>query len=156
MQQGNYSLDALQQAVRAGKRFKYLYFWGHRPSASGAVTSSCFSQWWPSLFVVDGVTYASAEHWMMAGKARLFGDEATLPRILNANSPAEAKKLGRQVAGFNQQIWEVHCFELVCEGNYHKFSQHPELGAFLIGTHTRVLVEASPVDRVWGIGTGTG
>lgn len=152
MQQGKYTLDTLQQSIRMGKRFKYLYFWGHRPSPSGVVTSSCFSQWWPSPFEVDGVTYASAEHWMMAGKARLFSDEAILPRILNAKSPAEAKKFGRQVSGFNQQIWEAHCFDLVCEGNLHKFSQHPQLGAFLVGTRTRVLVEASPVDRIWGIG----
>ncbi|MFV8844404.1 NADAR family protein [Serratia fonticola] len=152
MQQGNYTLDALQKSIRTGKRFKYLYFWGHRPSPSGAVTASCFSQWWPSPFKVDDVTYASAEHWMMAGKARLFSDEAILPRILNAKSPAEAKKFGREVSDFNQQMWEAHCFELVCEGNLHKFSQHPQLGAFLVGTRSRVLVEASPVDRVWGIG----
>ncbi|EFE05878.1 NADAR family protein [Citrobacter youngae] len=152
MRQGNYSLEALQMAVRAGEHFDYLFFWGHRPSSSGAITASCFSQWWPSPFEVDGITYASAEHWMMAEKARLFGDESTLLRILSAKSPAEAKAFGRQVSGFNQQVWEENCFESVCKGNVHKFSQHPELGEFLISTRTLVLVEASPVDRVWGIG----
>ncbi|WP_055591269.1 NADAR family protein [Peterkaempfera griseoplana] len=127
-------------------------FWGHQPQRDGSVGAGCLSQWWPSRFTVEGVEYASAEHWMMAGKARLFGDEAALGRILSARTPAEAKKLGRLVRGFDDAVWERERFRLVVAGNLAKFGQDPGLRRYLLGTGRRVLVEASPVDRVWGIG----
>ena len=131
---------------------EYLLFWGHQPGPDGAVTKSCFSQWWPAAFTVAGDTYATAEHWMMAKKARLFGDAEVLAQILTAGSPAEAKKLGRKIQGFDAAAWDARKYEIVVAGNHHKFSQHPTLAAFLLGTGERVLVEASPVDAIWGIG----
>jgi hypothetical protein len=159
------SWEALTRAVRAGAKVKYLHFWGHRPRADGRVGASCLSQWWPSPFTVDGVEYATAEHWMMAAKARLFEDAEAERRVLASGHPAEAKKAGRLVRGFDQAVWERERFGIVVEGSVHKFAAHAELGAFLLGTGERsemgvpraegwgrVLVEASPVDRVWGIG----
>ncbi|MGW0333336.1 NADAR family protein [Streptomyces sp. NPDC003011] len=146
------SHEALVRQVRAGARIRYLHFWGHRPGPDGRVGASCLSQWWPSPFTVDGVSYASAEHWMMARKARLFGDAEAERHARAARSPAEAKKAGRLVRGFDEEIWRRERFQIVVEGSVHKFTAHAELGAFLLGTGTRVLVEASPVDRVWGIG----
>lgn len=142
----------LAALTASGVRPRYLMFWGHRPPRDGGVGSGCLSQWWPSAFTVDGVEYASAEHWMMAGKARLFGDEEALGRILAARTPAEAKKLGRLVRGFDQEVWERERFPLVVEGNVAKFGRDDGLRAYLLGTARRVLVEASPLDRVWGIG----
>ena len=84
--------------------------------------------------------------------ARLFKYEEALERILAAKSPAEAKHLGRLVRGFDDDRWAQDCFALVTAGNVAKFGQHPELRAYLLGTASRVLVEASPLDRVWGIG----
>jgi ribA/ribD-fused uncharacterized protein len=52
----------------------------------------------PATFVADGEQYLTAEHFMMAGKARLFGDEEVLSQILLAPTPAEAKKLGRLIS----------------------------------------------------------
>jgi ribA/ribD-fused uncharacterized protein len=146
------SWEALVREVRAGARIKYLYFWGHRPRSDGQVGASCLSQWWPSPFTVDGVTYATAEHWMMAGKARLFGDAEAEKKALAAGHPSQAKKAGRLVRGFDEATWERERFRLVVEGSVHKFAAHPELRRFLLNTGERVLVEASPVDRVWGIG----
>ncbi|MBL1108103.1 NADAR family protein [Streptomyces sp. 5-8] len=145
-------LEALISKVRAGDRIKYLYFWGHRPRPDGRVGASCLSQWWPSPFAVDGVRYATAEHWMMAGKARLFGDAEAERRVLAAEHPAEAKKAGRLVRDFDQETWERERFRIVVEGSVHKFAAHADLGRFLLNTGDRVLVEASPVDRIWGIG----
>ncbi len=130
----------------------FLFFWGHQPSKDGAITKSCFSQWWVAPFEVEGVVYKTAEHWMMAGKARLFGDEAVLPEILAAATPAAAKEGGRLVKGFVPEVWDKHKYELVVAGNWYKFSQHGELKEFLLGTGDHVLVEASPVDTIWGIG----
>ncbi|MER5428718.1 NADAR family protein [Streptomyces sp. NPDC002588] len=146
------SVEALVRAVRAGAAIKYLHFWGHKPRPDGRVGKSCLSQWWPSPFVVEGVGYATAEHWMMAEKARLFGDAEAETQALAAGHPSQAKKAGRLVRGFDEAIWQRERLRIVVEGSVHKFRSDPELTAFLLGTGERVLVEASPVDRVWGIG----
>ncbi|WP_215449226.1 NADAR family protein [Streptomyces sp. ATCC 21386] len=146
------SWDTLTEAVRTGARVKYLHFWGHRPLPDGRIGASCLSQWWPSPFTVDGVEYGTAEHWMMASKARLFGDPEAERKAVAASSPAQAKKIGRLVRGFDEALWERERFGIVVEGSVHKFAADAGLRAFLVGTGHRVLVEASPVDRVWGIG----
>ncbi|MDD9935054.1 MAG: NADAR family protein [Myxococcales bacterium] len=148
------NLEQLQNLTRSGVRPKYLFFWGHRPEADGSPGKGCLSQWWPAGFELEGVRYATAEHYMMAEKARLFGDAAVLERILVAESPGAAKKLGRQVAGFDNTAWNAARFEIVVRGSHAKFAQNPELGRFLLRTGDRVLVEASPRDRIWGIGMG--
>ncbi len=114
--------------------------------------ASCLSQWWPSPFEVDGVRYATAEHWMMAQKARLFGDADAERQALDAANPGAAKRAGRLVRGFKDETWKRERFAIVRTGSVHKFAQHPDLLAFLLATGDRVLVEASPLDRVWGIG----
>ncbi|HEY2792764.1 MAG TPA: NADAR family protein [Micromonosporaceae bacterium] len=138
--------------IEQGIHVKYLLFWGHRPESDGTVGSGCLSQWWPSPFVVDGTRYATAEHYMMVGKARLFGDDAVAARMLDAPHPHAVKALGRQVRDFDQATWDAHCFDLVVAGSTAKFGQHPDLGRYLLGTGSRILVEASPMDRLWGIG----
>jgi ribA/ribD-fused uncharacterized protein len=146
------SADQLRILIQGGAQPKYLLFWGHRPPAAGGVGKGCLSQWWPAAFTVDGLVYRSTEHFMMAAKALLFGDAETAARIRQAPHPGAAKALGRQVRGFCEQVWAERRFELVVAGNLAKFGQHHDLGTFLLGTGDRVLVEASPQDRVWGIG----
>jgi ribA/ribD-fused uncharacterized protein len=90
------------------------------------------------------------------GQARLCGDAETAGKILAAPHPGAAKALGRQVRGFDEQRWAEHRFDVVVAGNMAKFGQHHQLREFLIGTGSRVLVEASPQDRVWGIGLAAG
>jgi hypothetical protein len=146
------TVDELLGVIQAGAQPKYLAFWGHQPPPGGGVGKGCFSQWWPSAFTLDGETYASAEHYMMAAKALLFGDAETADRIRAAPHPRTAKDLGRQVRGFDEQRWADRRFDLVVTGNLAKFGQHKELRDFLVGTGSRVLVEASPYDQIWGIG----
>ena len=131
---------------------KYLYFWGHTPKKAGVVGSECLSQWYPAPFEVDGVRFATAEHSMMWGKARLFGDEEAAAKIVTAGHPQEAKNLGRTITGFDEDRWVAERLAIVTAANVEKFRQNPDLLAFLLGTRERVLVEASPVDRIWGIG----
>ncbi|MFD9632862.1 NADAR family protein [Streptomyces violascens] len=145
-------LDQLIAQVKNGDRIKYLHFWGHRPKRDGSLGPSCFSQWWLSRFVVDGVEYATAEHWMMASKARLFGDPEAERAALTAANPALAKKAGRLVRGFDEAVWRRERYGIVLAGSLHKFGQDEALRAYLLGTGSRVLVEASPLDRIWGIG----
>lgn len=146
------NIEQLIAALDSGDRPEYLLFWGHRPLPDGEVGKSVFSHWYEAPFVVEGTRYATAEHFMMAGKARLFDDAQALERILAATSPNEAKKLGRTVKGFDDARWSAACFDLVVAGNLAKFSQNAAMGKFLKATGSRVIVEASPVDRIWGIG----
>lgn len=146
------STRQLVEFIAGGGQPKYLFFWGHQPQPDGSTGKGCFSQWWPAEFTVDGVTYPSAEHFMMTAKALLFGDEEIAARIPVSRHPREAKALGRQVRGFNEQVWAQRRFDLVVAGNVAKFGQNPDLRDYLLDTGDRVLVEASPRDRVWGIG----
>ena len=145
-------LAQLRAADLADRAIDILPFWGHKPTPTGVIGAGCLSQWWPALFTVDGWSYPTAEHWMMAGKARLFGDEAGLAAVLAAGSPDAAKSAGRRVRGFDEQRWAAARYDIVVEGNLAKFDQHPDLRRFLVQTGRRVLVEASPYDRIWGIG----
>lgn len=148
------TLDQLIASIDAGNHPKYVFFWGHTPKGDGGFGPWWFSQWFPSPFEVDGVRYATAEHWMMAEKARLFGDAEHEALILDASSPGQAKKLGRAVRGFDQAAWEAARFEIVVRGNVYKFGADEDRRAYLLGTRKRVLVEAAPRDRIWGIGLG--
>ncbi len=147
-----YNLDWLIKNFEKGNKIKYLFFWGHQKSKTSNLTSSCFSQWWVSPFMVDNIKYNTAEHWMMAQKAFLFNDNDSYNKIIAAKSPAEAKALGRQVKNFEDAVWNEKRFDIVVKGSLYKFGQNDEFKTFLLNTKDRVLVEASPVDRIWGIG----
>lgn len=119
----------------------HIYFWG-----------GPFSQWFRAEFEVDGVTYCTAEQYMMAEKAKLFGDEEIRQQILKTRNARTQKQLGRKVANFDKDIWDQRCMEIVVEGNYNKFTQNTNLLALLMDHVNRTVVEASPFDKIWGIG----
>jgi len=144
---------ALEAAVAAGRIFVYRPFW-RIDADDGIEGDRVFSQWWPSAFAVDGQRYATAEHFMMAEKARLMGDEATRARILRATDAREAKKLGRAVKPWDEARWVGARFDIVTRASLAKFSAKAALRDHLLSTEDAVLVEASPLDRVWGIGLG--
>jgi ribA/ribD-fused uncharacterized protein len=147
-------LAALLDAEAAGHDLDILAFWGHQPEPDGSIGPGCLSQWWLAPFDVDGVRYPTAEHWMMLGKARFFGDAEAAAEVLMAATPREAKAIGRRVRRFDADDWHTAAYDIVVQGNLAKFGQHEELRAFLLGTGTRVIVEASPRDRTWGVGMG--
>lgn len=142
------------QACRNGEKMDFLFFWGHQPSKTGEITKSCLSQWWMDDFIdtVDGNKYCCAEQFMMAQKAKMFGDFETEKAIMKSKNPKEIKSLGRRVRGFDQRVWDDYKHFIVYIGNLLKFKQNKELKEFLISTGDKVIVEASPYDRVWGIG----
>lgn len=145
------SVKELQEVIMSGVKPEFIFFWGHHQSGSN-VDKSCFSQWYESAFTVDGIHYKTAEHYMMAQKASVFGDAPIHEKILIAKTPDEAKSLGRKVSGFNNAVWSAQAFDIVVRGNLEKFSQNEPLQHFLVSTGDKILVEASSVDAIWGIG----
>ncbi len=146
------NIKDLLTCFNEGQKIKYVFFWGHTPAKESILTKSCFSQWYKHSFEAFGVNYKTAEHYMMAEKARLFNDQVTCDKILNSEEPGEAKKLGRQVKNFADETWNKKRFEIVSNASYYKFSSCEKLREYLVNTENRVLVEASPRDKIWGIG----
>jgi len=120
---------------------KYVFFW-----------NGVCSQWHASEFEIDGKKYTCAEQYMMYKKALLFEDEEVANAIMRTNSPKEQKALGRKVRGFEKDKWEEVCREYVYEANYAKFTQNPHMLKELKTYGNREIVEASPEDKIWGIG----
>lgn len=146
-----YTVEGIVSQRRHQENMEFLFFYGHviRPGVGSAHE---LSQWFSSPFKVDDVVYHTAEHWMMAQKALLFEDRRSFEIIVSNPDPAKAKENGRTVNGFDQAIWESRRYQIVRQGNIHKFQQNTTLGQDLIATGSKVLVEASPYDTIWGIG----
>ena len=128
-----------------------MFFWGHEDRGKG-LTKVCLSQWYQCHFVVEGQYYNCAEQYMMAEKARIFGDEEIRQQILAEYSQMAMKKLGRKVRDYDDEVWKEKRFDVVVKGNIAKFSQNEKLLDFLLSTGDKILVEVSPKDTVWGIG----
>src|SRR5262249_34830501 len=127
--------------IRRTRRFTFFF----RPEAP-------FSQWHPARFELDGHIFNCAEQYMMYGKAILFGDAEAATAILESPSPRQQKALGRNVRSFSEAIWKAHRERIVGDGSRAKFTQNAALRAALLETAGTELVEASPFDRIWGIG----
>lgn len=123
----------------------YVFFYGPR---------DVFSQFHPAKFVVDGQMYNCMEQYMHHQKAVTFNDEERAYLILATDDPVQQKKLGRQVQNFDPHVWGRKSVEVVAKGSEHKYLQNPEMKKALFDTFPRDLVEASPRDRLWGIGLG--
>lgn len=147
-----YDLETLCQEVNKGRKLKYLFFWGHTPNKDGTIGAACLSQWWMQDFIVDGVMYRCCEQYMMAQKARLFHDVEMKKNIMDAKQPKQMKAYGRLVKNFDANVWNNKSIEIVRIANYHKFLQNEDLKNYLLSTKDKILVEASPRDRIWGIG----
>lgn len=136
-----------------------LYFYSHRPRDNDIYKSHVFSQWFSSKMKENENEYWCCEQYMMAKKALLFAKGSfkdvnmkIYEQIMNANKQDHIKALGRTVKGFDEKIWENNRLHIVIEGNYLKFSQNQELRKILIDTGYMELAEASPYDKIWGIG----
>lgn len=123
------------------KNKEYVFFWG-----------GIYSNWYRSKFTLDGKTYNCAEQYMMEQKALTFGDTESAEKIMGTENPREQKALGRKVKNYNQKKWDEVKFEIVKRGCRAKFEQNHLLKRQLILDKDKEIVEASPEDRIWGIG----
>lgn len=127
----------------------YIFFYGHNPARNNY---ACFSNWFPSPFVKDGIAFNNTEQYMMYHKAMLMGDIDTAQLIKNETNPKKIKSLGRKVSPWNEKLWVDNRERIMYEGCLTKFSSDRNLRNVLLQTYPSVLVEASPTDKIWGIG----
>lgn len=110
------------------------------------------SNWYPSVFSIDGITYSSMEQFMMYKKALYFDDRKVAAQILATQDVSEIKKLGRLVSGYEEHYWSGIRQIIVFEGLLEKFGQNYNLKNNLIHTGNAILAECAVRDRIWGIG----
>lgn len=122
---------------------KFTFFWQ---------IASPFSNWHKSSFVHNGVTYSCAEQYMMHMKALAFDDVEVAALIMETNEPRHHKMLGREVRNFDASTWSAICKEVMVDGLVSKFLQNPNCLEALLASGETILVEASPYDKIWGIG----
>ncbi len=111
-----------------------------------------YSNWHPCAFRVHGCQFNCGEQYMMYSKAILFADLFIASKILSSTSPREQKDLGRRVTGYDDNIWATERLDIVSYGLYYKFIHNPEFAQQLLNTGDRIMVEASPYDKIWGVG----
>lgn len=126
---------------------KYVYFW-----SVNDIDYGCFSQWYKTEFEENDVWFNCSEQYMMAKKALLFGDYEVYEKIMKTDSPKNMKALGRKIKGFDPKLWNNHRYEIVLCGNMLKFGYDAELLEKLQETGDAIIAEASPYDKIWGIG----
>lgn len=146
---GDYNLSLLPTVEGHYENGKYVFFW-----------NGPFSNWYPAKFTMytgkewGEMTFTCSEQAMMFYKALVFKDKESLIKIMSTNLPREQKALGRKVKGFDQAVWEATCVDFVTESLVAKFTADHYLLEVLMETGDKIIVEASPYDKVWGIGMG--
>lgn len=110
------------------------------------------SNFYPCKFEFNGKTFNFSEQCFMYQKAILFNDFEIAKQVLNETDVRKIKALGRKVKNFNNELWDKHKEDFMFNACYVKFSQNDKLKDFLLSTGNHEIVEASPVDNIWGIG----
>lgn len=122
---------------------KYVFFYG-----------TFLSNWYEAPFYVDYVKYVSSEQYFMTKKAIYFQDWDIWAQMMKTDDPAEVKALGRKVKNFNPIDWDMVCEQIMYRGCFEKFNQNADIQKSLLKLSHKKFVEASPYDRIWGIGLG--
>lgn len=93
-----------------------------------------------------------SEKAIMLCKAAAMGDRFHYDAISAASAPMEARRLGRSIRNFDQDLW-TRCVCLVAyEIVYQKFKDTPEYREILLMTGDVLIAEAAWYDQNWGIG----
>lgn len=135
------SSEEIMSRAKAKSDEKFTFFW-----------NGTFSQWVESPFEIDGVKFNTAEQYMMYKKALLFNDFNKASQIMKTKKPNEQKQFGREVKNFDKVLWESNCKKFVYDASRAKYTQNPKMLTELLATKGTTLVEASPYDKIWGIG----
>ena len=124
----------------------HIYFWG-------SIYSNFYvSETKPYLFKLDGYSWMSSEQYFMAQKALTFNDIEIFNKIVNTLDPGTAKKYGRRIKNYDEQIWSEKRYDIMKTAVFEKFNQNKDLKNKILNTGNKIFVEASPYDLIWGVG----
>jgi ribA/ribD-fused uncharacterized protein len=168
------SKNKTKTKIKSDELPDFITFW--RPRDQNAV----YGQWYLSDFVLNdnaldmlpqemkelnifisrpdiinnlmNITCNCAEQFMMLGKALLFKDNIVAKLIVKERNPMKHKSLGRKVKKFNDDLWNEFADDIVILGNYLKFTQDEQANDLILESADAVLIEGSPMDRIWGVG----
>lgn len=134
--------DEIKKALEGSIEYdNYVAFWG-----------SCFSNFFPTRFYLDGRFWTTSEKYFMYQKAITFGDEEIAEKILSLDEPGKIKKLGREVKGFDNDYWNKVKEDIMYKAVRAKFEQDALCRECLLRYPTKHFVEGSPTDTEWGVG----
>lgn len=136
-----YNVKCVKERFNNEEQLTFSFFYG-----------GYYSQWFPSKIRINDIDYCNAEQYMMAQKALFFKDIDIFNKIMDIENPKKIKALGKKVKNFDQEAWDQIKYHIVFNGNYNKFSQNKKLKEYLLKDNNDIIVEASPYDRIWGIG----
>lgn len=137
-----YDLNTIKKRYNMEEKLNFSFFYG-----------GYYSQWFPSKMRINNISYCNCEQYMMSKKADLFGDIDIFNKIMNETNPKVIKNLGKKVKNFDEKVWDKVKYSIVFVGNYYKFKQNETLRKHLLNDN-KIIVEASPYDKIWGIGLG--
>ena len=112
-----------------------------------------FSNWYQCEFEYMGIKFNSSEQALMWTKANIFQDSTIAELILVTSNQKRIKELGRAVKNYDDNIWSIDRYNIMVDILYAKFSQNSDLMNKLLSTKNAALFEASPYDKIWGIGS---
>lgn len=122
---------------------KYVFFW---------TKEDVYSNFYYFPFEHKGLKFKWAEQAIMYRKAKLFKANSIAEKILYAKTPDECKKLGRsRDIPFDDKVWDENKMQIFKEILLDKF-KNPSLKKQMLSTGDRKFAEASPYDKIWGIG----
>lgn len=119
----------------------HCYFWG-----------SIFSNFHPCRLNYNRIVFSNSEQAFMYAKAIIFKDLGIAQQIIEQPNPKEAKALGRQVKNFDKEVWDSICLDKMIEVLKCKFTQNESLKKQLLEIGSRMFVEGSPFDTIYGVG----
>lgn len=128
--------------------YSYLFFWGHTRQ------NGYLSNFYPASFKDESLTYNCSEQYFMKKKQELFDptNVKLAKQIMSEYRPTKIKQYGRMVKNYDEKKWTEVRYNIMLDANILKFKQNDYLLQELLKTTNDVIVEASPRDKIWGIG----
>lgn len=137
------SFNIIKGEIKMKVTPKFVFFYANK---------DIYSNFYKVSFEHQGIQFPTSEHAVMYRKAKLFGADDIAEKITKVKNPGQAKALGRsRDIPFDEDVWKEYREKVYFEVLVDKFSDE-DLKEQLLGTGKRILVEASPYDKIWGVG----
>ncbi len=122
-----------------------IYFYNTRDE------HGCFSNFSRHGFELDGLWWATSEHYFQAQKF-VTTDRDWFEKIREVKNPKDAARMGRDRSHPLRSDWEQVKDEIMQQAVLQKFQTHADIREILLATGDELIVENAPGDYYWGCG----